>query len=104
MFKVETQVSVKKNFLPDLLKLGENSKPIPTEGNPDYQTVVSDEIWVVDNVLSKEEAKMLIDLSEKLGYTQALLTTGIGTGIVLNFNTSAIFCTLSRYLSQRCQR
>jgi hypothetical protein len=47
---------------------------------PTYEQIVKDEIWVVYNLLSAEECKLLIDIAEENGFEDALITLPVGEG------------------------
>mmetsp|Transcript_62988 Transcript_62988/g.73316 ORF Transcript_62988/g.73316 Transcript_62988/m.73316 type:complete len:317 (+) Transcript_62988:37-987(+) len=79
---MQAQVASKRNLYDELIKLGEDSEPISAQNNPKFRTVIKDEIWVASDVITKEEAQLLIKLSEDEGYTEALITTGIGKGVI----------------------
>ena len=45
--------------------------------------VIKDEIWIVDNFFTAKQCKKLIEISEKIGYQDAMITTGMGSGILV---------------------
>jgi len=61
----------KKSLFEPLFKLDVSYKPKSLENCVDCKIIISDEIWTVDNLISKEEADQLIECSEKAGYVDA---------------------------------
>ena len=51
-----------------------------TGTNPTINTIVKDEIWIVDNFFTEKQCKALIASSEKVGYEEALVTVGDDIG------------------------
>ena len=45
-----------------------------TEKKPTINTLVKDEIWVIDNFFTKKQCEALIAASEKVGYEEAHIT------------------------------
>ena len=45
--------------------------------------IIKDEIWIVDNFFTAKQCKKLIEVSEKIGYQDAMVTTGMGLGILV---------------------
>jgi len=79
--KIVSQPDVPVINLYEKVKKHSSSVPItPTDSN--FKEIIKDEIWIVENFLTKDECKALIDASEKVGYTEALVTTGVGEGML----------------------
>jgi len=75
MIKADDEVH-KLNMLEGFLQV-QGPKPTPV-----LNEIVKDEIWIVDNFLSKEECDYLIKVSEKAGYVEALVNVGNGIGML----------------------
>lgn len=62
----------------EMKKFSEPARITPSD--PDFHVIVKDEIWAVDNLLSKKECEFLIAVSEKAGYITASVNGGGGRG------------------------
>lgn len=76
---------------------------------PTLDEIVKDEIWIVENILSKQECEYPIAASEKGGHVDALVTTGLNAGIIdKGYRDSKRVMiddvNLAKYFLQRCEK
>jgi hypothetical protein len=69
-----------KSLFQPLFEFGADFKPVSLENNPGYKIIVPDEIWTVENVITKEEAELMIESSEKAGFIDAEFLSETGQG------------------------
>mmetsp|Transcript_13551 Transcript_13551/g.11612 ORF Transcript_13551/g.11612 Transcript_13551/m.11612 type:complete len:163 (+) Transcript_13551:56-544(+) len=95
---------------PDVIKLdllGAIKKAKSNTVYPKLTEVVKDEIWVVDAILNSEECEILTRVAEKAGFDDALVTTGVGVGVMdKDYRDSKRVMIddigLAEYLTERC--
>jgi hypothetical protein len=105
MYNVHKQPEpVKIDLFKGITSLRSNDIP-----SPKLTEVVKDEIWIVDDLLSNQECQYLIEASEQGGFVDALVTTGLNTGIMdKEYRDSKRVMiddvNLAKYFLQRCEK
>jgi len=73
----------KQNLFEPLFKHGAEIGPAALDEKTNYKVVEVDEVWMVENILTKEEADLLIEAGEKAGYIEAEYVPEAGKGRVV---------------------
>jgi hypothetical protein len=97
-----TTTAEKLNILEAIKDSIPSTKPII------WTTVVKDEIWIADNFFTPAECKKLIELSEKVGYTEAAVNIGENKGYInKNYRDSDRVMiddtNLASYIFEKCK-
>lgn len=69
------QVAEAIDILPVLAKNDKHQK----DAKFNLKTIVPGEIWLIENFFSPEQCEDLIKASEEIGYTTALINTGVNS-------------------------